>query len=201
MRSPRGRRRAATVSYYDDNAAEFASRTLSIDLGHLRAPLLKELAPASRILDLGCGVGRDARAFLAAGHSVTAVDASREMVRIATENTGQPAQQMRFDEMEFEEEYDGVWACASLLHAPKDEMPDILARVARSLRACGVAQLSVKYGDGEEYRDGRWFSDYTVAGLHAVLDAVATLTPAKYWVTQDQRRTDTQWVHALARRT
>ncbi|MEO2006681.1 MAG: class I SAM-dependent methyltransferase, partial [Candidatus Poribacteria bacterium] len=121
------------------------------------------------------------------------------MVRIATEVMGRPALQMRFDELPFVEEFDGVWAYASLLHAPKAEMPAVLARVARSLRPGGVLQLSVKYGEGEGWRDGRWFNDYTVASIHATVAAVPDLTPVRYWVGQDARRPDTQWVHAVAR--
>ena len=140
---------AKTIADYDGNSAAFQARTLGIDMTHLHAPFLRELPPGSHVLDLGCGVGRDARAFLAEGHTVTAVDASSEMVRIATEVTGRPALHMRFDELPFVEEFDGVWACASLLHVPKAEMPAVLARVARSLRLGGVLQLSVKYGESE----------------------------------------------------
>jgi len=169
-------------------------------MARLHAPFPRELDPGARILDIGCGVGRDARAFLAAGHDVTAVDASHEMARIATDVTGQPALRMRFDEMEFLDEFDGVGACASLLHVPKDDMSDILARVVRSLRVGGVLQLSVKYGETEGYRDGRWFTDYTVRGLYAALNAEPMLAPTRYWVGQDRRRPATRWVHALARR-
>ena len=140
---------AKTIADYDGNSAAFQARTLGIDMTHLHAPFLRELPPGSHVLDLGCGVGRDARAFLAEGHTVTAVDASSEMVRIATEVTGRPALHMRFDELPFVKEFDGVWACASLLHVPKAEMPAVLARVARSLRLGGVLQLSVKYGESE----------------------------------------------------
>ncbi|MEO2006682.1 MAG: hypothetical protein ABGY41_21605 [Candidatus Poribacteria bacterium] len=58
---------AKTIAHYDDNSAAFQARTLDIDMTHLRAPFLRELPPGSHVLDLGCGVGRDARAFLAAG--------------------------------------------------------------------------------------------------------------------------------------
>ena len=201
MAPPTQDENAATVAYYDDNSAAFAARTLNIPMGHVQASFLRELAPGSRILDLGCGAGRDSRAFLAAGYSVTAVDASSEIVRIASEVTGQDALQMRFEELEFVEEFDGVWAAASLLHVRREDMPGILARVVRSLRRGGVLQLSVVYGQGEEFRRGRWFYDYTVATLHAVLDPVPTLNPARHWVRQDRRRPDSQWLNAFARRT
>ena len=200
MSGPNSSNMEATVAYYDRNSQAFCDRTLGIDMSHLHKDFLRSLAPGAHILDLGCGVGRDTKAFLDAGYTVTALDASAEMVRIASEVTRQPATQMRFEGMKFVEEFDGVWACASLLHVARAELPAVLDRVARSMRAGGVLHISVKHGEHEEFRDGRWFCDYTVGSLHDVLCCISGMLPVRYWVTTDARRKHTRWVHGEARR-
>ena len=109
-----------TVGYYDLNAERFEADTGELDLSELYARFIKRMEPRGRVLDVGCGVGRDALAFAKRGYSVVAFDGSAEMVRLARERIAGLAEvlQMRFDEMPWREEFDGVWACASLLHVP-----------------------------------------------------------------------------------
>src|SRR6516225_8744251 len=89
------------------------ANTLPVDMSDLYAPFLREIPPGGRILDAGCGSGRDSRAFTRLGYEVVSIDASRQMVLAASKLTGQAAILKRFDEIEFEAEFDGIWACAS----------------------------------------------------------------------------------------
>jgi len=116
----------------------------------------------ARILDAGCGSGRDAKRFLEMGYEVTAFDASGELCALASRHVGRPVLRMRFDEVRFEDEFDGVWACASLLHVPRREMDGALARLSRSLKPGGVFYASFRYREGEViHEDGRHFADCT----------------------------------------
>lgn len=171
-----------TSDYYDSHAGEFAARTASLEMGSLQQRFLSRLPAGARILDAGCGSGRDARAFLDAGYKVCAADGSRGMCTQA-ESLGVRACCLQFGEVCGPDLYDGIWACASLLHVPKAELPEVLRRFHWALRPGGILYMSVKRGSGEERRLGRFFADYTLeearqaveeGGLFSVLEAFET---------------------------
>lgn len=86
----------------------------------------------SLILDFGCGSGRDTRYFLDRGYRVEAVDGSEKLCEIAHRNTGIEVRHMLFSELDVENVYDGIWACASILHVPRALLPDILEMISVS---------------------------------------------------------------------
>jgi hypothetical protein len=95
--------------------------------------------------------------------------------------------------------FDGIWACASLLHMPRVELPEVLRRFVRALRPNGTLYASFKYGSGERRVGGRRFTDMTEAELEPLLRSVG-FSSTKYWITDDARpgRTSEQWLNALA---
>lgn len=192
----------ATLAYYDRHADRYAADTVGADMSCLYAPFLDLLPAGGRILDAGCGSGRDALAFHRSGYQVTAFDGSVEMARVARKGTGLPVAVLTFDMVEYGPEFDGVWACASLLHVPRGGVPDVLSRLVRALKPGGVLYVSFKDGESQGERGGRWFTDYTADGLRAELSAVAGLEDVRVWVTADVRpgRGLETWVNALARR-
>ena len=107
-----------TIKYYEEHAEEFAANTINADMEEIRRRFLAYLPERARILDFGCGTGRDTRAFLELAYEVTALDGSESMCRIASDFTGTPVRCMNF--LDYTpadgEYYDGIWACASLLH-------------------------------------------------------------------------------------
>lgn len=95
-----------------------AGDTGALNMSALHDRFLRHVPPGCRILDAGCGVGRDALAFAGPGYAVVAFDASAEMVRLTRERVAGQAEvlHMRFEDVAWREEFDGIWACASLLH-------------------------------------------------------------------------------------
>lgn len=140
---------------------------------HLHA-FLERLTPGSRVLELGCGSGRDAEAMLRAGFIVDATDGVPEMAEKAEARLEQPVRVMRFDELDAVEAYDAVWANASLLHVPRSALAGVLERVFRALRPGGFHFASFKAG-GQEGRDrlGRYFNYLAASELEALYEASA----------------------------
>ncbi|MBO5354270.1 MAG: class I SAM-dependent methyltransferase [Lachnospiraceae bacterium] len=151
----------STINYYNNNAKEFCEGTLQVDMSLCRNMFLKYMRPNGYILDAGCGSGRDSKVFQELGYEVTGFDASEEICRFATEYLGQEVQCRRFEDVTEENCYDGIWASASLLHVSKKDMPDVLARLKRALKADGILYASFKYGETEKMRGERSFSDFT----------------------------------------
>src|ERR1700710_1289192 len=108
-----------SISYYDRNAALFFADTAHADLSATHARFLAHVPPGGTILDAGCGAGRDALAFRTAGYAVTAIDGSAKMVELACAHSGLPVQHKRFEDIDWQDAFDGIWSCASLLHVPR----------------------------------------------------------------------------------
>src|SRR5262249_11904589 len=155
------------------------------------------VSPGGAILDAGCGAGRDARAFRERGYRVVAMDASAEMARLAAEYAGVEALVGRFQDLDFDAEFDGVWACASLLHVRRSETGAVLARLARALKSDGALYASFKLGESEGERGGRRFTDWTEAALAGEVSHQPELEIARMWRTKDLRpeHEDEVWVN------
>ncbi len=190
---------SANMQFYERHAADFVQDTVDLDLEALHNRFLSQLpSKSARILDAGCGSGRDSAAFRASGFRVTAIDASPAMVR-AARHLGVRATRMELQELPYREEFDGIWACASLLHVPHSQIRSVLRRLRRALRPGGVIFVTLKEGRGERLaEDGRFFAYY---GLHEFADL---LREVGGWTMLDNRRTrddrGRQWLNFLAQR-
>ncbi|WP_380179977.1 class I SAM-dependent methyltransferase [Kalamiella sp. sgz302252] len=204
-------------AYYRQHAQRFYDDTVNVDMAALYQPFIGCLPPGARILDAGCGSGRDVKAFSKMGFAVDAFDASPELVALARRLTGKPVEQMRFDEINAAARYDGIWCCASLLHVPEAGLPDVMAKLAKALKPGGVWYLSFKYGSGEREKEGRRFTDMDEAGLRRIVDKLngsfkqnsvtgesgnrlaANIEIKKTWQTGDLRsgRSDERWLNAI----
>ena len=187
-----------SLQYYEDNAEQFAQNTLDVDMSELHERFLAHLAPSSRILDAGCGAGRDAAIFLKLGYQVEAFDASPKLVKIAKEVSGIYVHLSTFLNYTSELPYAGIWACASLLHVPPRNLPATLKHLGELLEPNGVMYVSFKYGEDETIRNGRHFTNCTEERLAAFLEGTG-LRIKESWISADQRpeREDEQWLNAL----
>ena len=191
-----------TLDFYDQNAGEFAVGTLAADMADTRSRFAACLPPEGIVLDFGCGSGRDAKAFLDAGFRVEAVDGSEELCALASSYIGIPVKHMLFNELDACERYDGIWACASILHLPRQELVDVTKKIERALKQGGVLYASFKYGDYEGMRNGRYFSDFTEEKLKTFLEETTSMQLVDMWISNDVRtdRKERQWINILARR-
>ena len=208
----------STLDYYNRNSDQFAADTLEVKFTSIQDRFLSYLEPGAMILDFGCGAGRDSLYFASKGYRVEAVDGSCEMVRIASETSGVPVRQMLFAELDERDRYDGIFACASILHVPFAELPDIFARMNRAVKPGGVIYVSFKYGAFEGERSGRYFTDLNEERLEEVLRMAEEFTSVKdsdvesgdafhlriveRWVSGDARpgRESEKWFNAILRR-
>lgn len=189
----------SNIEYYNMHADDFFEGSVDADMSEWRNRFIKYLPDGGRVLDAGCGSGRDSKAFIMQGYSVVAIDASREMCLRASELLGQEVWQMRFDEMSFDDEFDGVWACASLLHVPISEMADVLKKIKHGLRPEGIFYASFKYGEGETVKDVRSFTNYTLESVCELLKG-AGFRVLECDISYDVRpgREEEKWVNVIA---
>ena len=191
-----------TLTYYRHNAREFVAGTVDVDMSAHHRRFLELLPQQASILDLGCGSGRDSRFFAELGHRVTAVDGAPELCRMAQKLTGFPVRCLLFEDLDYTDAFDGVWACASLLHVEKGKMQDVLGMVARSMKSGGILYVSYKYGPGHHTENGRYYSDNTVADIPVLFPESGDLQCINWWITQDERpeRSSEKWINILCRK-
>ena len=151
-----------TLDFYNTNSEIYIETTISIDMSNLYSEFLNSIPKGGDILDLGCGSGRDSKAFLQRGYKVTAVDGSMELARSASKVIGQEVLVSKFEELSLVDKYDGIWACASILHVDRRNIVDVIKNVSSNLKRNGIFYMSFKYGK-DEYIDekGRYFNCYT----------------------------------------
>ncbi len=192
----------STLNYYNTNAKSFISSTLAVDFSQTQDKFLCLLPPTASILDFGCGSGRDTKYFLDAGMQVDATDGSEELCRLASEYTGIPVRQMLFENLDAKAQYDGIWACSSILHLPKDVLKDVIMKMIVALKEHGIIYTSFKYGTFEGERNGRFFTDFTEETFREFVSDVDEIKIEESWITGDVRpgRGDERWLNLILRK-
>ncbi|MEE3488330.1 MAG: class I SAM-dependent methyltransferase [Bulleidia sp.] len=199
-----------TLDYYNTHAEYFCSNTLHADMHETQTAFLGAVLHAFpdaekkdiHLLDFGCGSGRDALFFHTLGYAVNACDGSAELVKSAREYTGLEVQQMLFTELNEIKKYQGIWACASILHCSHEELIEVLKRIHDALVPHGILYTSFKYGSDEGMRNGRYFIDCNEKKLDAILKETPGFTVLKQWQTGDVRpgRGNEKWLNVLLQR-
>lgn len=191
-----------TITYYNQNADSFIEGTQNADMSAQYDFFLKYLSSGGKILDLGCGSGRDTAYFLSLGYEVTAIDGSEELCKRVKANYGIDAQCIRFEDIAFVAKFDAIWASASLLHVPKADISYIMNKVSAALKPDGILYASFKYGSNERISNGRFFNDYTENDIDTLFTSGNHLVLQEYWITEDVRpgRLGEHWLNIVAKK-
>ncbi len=181
-----------TLDFYQTNAKDFFSQTINVDMQNVYQPFLENLPKGKQaILDVGCGSGRDSVFFANQGFDVTAIDGSQNLIDLAKETDNRVNWQcMTFEEIDaqnWQNHFTGIWACASLLHVPFDDLPKILNDLLSCLRPTGILYASFKYGNGERKKEGRFFCDMNEHGWQLIGEQLDSAKALKLWQTVDNR--------------
>lgn len=192
-----------SIRYYDQNAQDFYDRTIQADVQDLYERFLKHLPQQGRILDAGCGGGRDSRFFLSKGYEVVAFDGSLEMVKRASMLLGKEVLHLFFQDIAFSNEFTAVWANASLLHVPYEDLRGVMERFHKALLPSGILFASFKYGTSRRETKDRLFFDMDESTIRPYLEGMFEIVDM--WKSADTRSQvapspDKSWLNFIARR-
>lgn len=191
---------SSTVDYYDVNADKFIDATLLVDMSKHYKLFLANVSESGMILDAGCGPGRDAKFFLESGYDVIAFDASQEMASYASQYTGSSVVHADFASFDYGvSRFNGIWASASLLHLSREDLSVVLREMTNALKPNGAFYLSFKFGEHEFEKDGRLFTNQTIASLKALMYEVHSWTSDEVYTSYDLRpgRASEEWVNGV----
>lgn len=188
-----------TINYYNLNAKKFIENTQNADMHLTQDKFLQLLPESASILDFGCGSGRDTKYFLEKGYQVVATDGSAELCRLASSFTGIKVKEMLFQELDEIGVYDGIWACSSILHLPKQELLPVIQKMCIALKDNGMIYTSFKYSNFEGERNGRYFTDFTEDTFREFIKVIPELMIEDQWITLDVRpgRGEEKWLNLI----
>ena len=188
-----------TNQFYETHAKDYFDSTVNVDTSRLYERFLKYVPVGCRILDFGCGSGRDSKAFVDMGYQVSAIDGAENLCKLAREYAGIDVKCVDFWSFCSDQKYDAVWACASLLHIPSPQLPTVINILKNALVDNGLMYISFKSGNFEGERDGRYYTDMTSDRFSNLL--VNGLVIVEEWYSEDvmKDRTNT-WYNVILRK-
>lgn len=188
-----------TLKYYNDNSENFKMKwdNYLFDIPNTFASYLKS---GDNVLDLGCGTGRDSLYFKDKGLNVTCVDGAINMCKIASEALNIEVENKTYFDLDYKDMFEGVFACASLLHLKNDDLKIVLKKIYDSLRYNGIMYSSFKYGNDERYEDGRYFNDMTLDKFNRLMnESGSNFEIVKAWNTA-QYGSDREFLNIILRK-
>ncbi|MCK9191016.1 MAG: class I SAM-dependent methyltransferase [Sphaerochaetaceae bacterium] len=190
------------IDYYNDNSDVFIKSTVDCKMDEVYEPFLKNLNEGDRILDAGCGSGRDSLQFKKLGFNVEAFDISEKMVEAATDLTGIAVRRQSFLDIEYKEEFDAVWACASLLHVNRKMLPEAFKKLHEALKKDGIMYCSFKLREQDYIKDGRSFTCFNEIDLNRFIKKLGIFEILQIYVTHDSRvdRKNELWINTILKK-
>ena len=189
-----------TLDYYNKNSEEYFNSTLNVDMTNTYKAFLKLLPKGGKILDLGCGSGRDSMNFMKLGYEVIAVDGAKKLAKKASVLLGNEVIVSTFEELELKEKFHGIWACASLLHIKREDLKIVLNNLYNNLDDKGVFYMSFKYGEKEYVDDkNRYFNCFTDESIISFINENTKYNILGLYITEDKlgRVNEVKWVNLI----
>lgn len=192
-----------TLNYYNENAKEYFEITKTLKTSDIYTAFLNSVKSGGKILDLGCGSGRDSLYFKNAGYDVTAVDGSVKLAKEAEKLINQDVIVSKFEDLELNQKFDGIWACASLLHVKRENIEEVLRKLSNNLKEGAVFYLSFKCGDNEYVDErGRYFNCYREESFIEMIKKIKEYGIKNIYITGDSLggRDNLTWLNVLLQR-
>ncbi|WP_300244762.1 class I SAM-dependent methyltransferase [Pseudomonas sp.] len=188
-----------TIDFYEKSFEIYDTKTFNLDLSVQWNIFASKVKPRGKILDVGCGTGRDIKHFQSLGFLVDGLEPSKNMATLANARTHAHIFNIPIEAIDLKEHYDGVWACASLVHVKKDLFPKTIEAIIKSLKYGGYLYISLKEGNGQaRLEDGRLFSYFTKEEIFKTVDLLPNASIVKFWSSTDSAgREDVTWLNTI----
>lgn len=164
---------SSNVNFYNENALSYYNESQLFNMNKICDDFLKiaDLPSGAKILDAGCGSGRDSLYFIDKGYKVLSIDASEKLIEICKDKHNLNAEVQDLTKLTYYKEFDAVWCCATLLHLPEIEFDMALGNLSDSLKEDGTLYFSIKKITNHFMTDSRNRTFYNVGidTMHSIL--------------------------------
>ena len=185
-----------TKQYYSTNYKEYISSTQSVNMTEHYSRFLPYLSHGAKILDVGFGSGRDMLYFASKGFNVFGVDNVSEFVDNAKAK-GLKVELGDFHNLSYDELFDGIWACASLLHS--NDLPLAFNNLYKALKNGGYVYLSMKYGNHSSIDNGRFYQYIDEQKLKELCKN-SNFSIVEIYSSEDLLKRNNGWINALLKK-
>lgn len=194
--------RDKTRNYYEKTSNKYFKETVNNSMVSTLEKFIQFIPDDGKILDLGCGSGRDSKYLMNRGFQVVALDYSANIAELASKYLGKDVIKKEIENIDYQNEFDGIWACASLLHLSPRQLEMALQKIMDALRSGGILYTSFKEGGGITIDEkGRYFNNQTVNSLTSLLKSFPKNEIVEIWLDRSVLRSRKQtWVSALIRK-
>lgn len=191
-----------TNKFYDTHAEQFINGTIDIDMSTVYERVEKQIKVGGKILDVGFGSGRDSLYFMHRGYNVVSIDNSEEIVNRGQIILHSEVLEVDVRDIAYSEEFDAVWACATMVHLNDQEFMDVLKRLVDALKPEGIIYISARYGDFEGDVQGRYMNYVDEKQIERTLSTVTNVDVVDQWIDDDLRDEfdDLQWFNIILRK-
>jgi SAM-dependent methyltransferase len=190
-----------TIAHYEQNAESFREGTRDHDVSQNVDALLRHIRASAplKILDVGCGPGRDLRTFKALGHEPVGLDGCEQFVAMARTDTGCEVWLQDFLALDLPEaQFDGVFANAALFHIPHQGLPQALRQLHQTLKPGGVLLSSNPRGDDQAGWTGdRYAAYYRLETWCALMQAAGFVEIEHYYRPPGLPRDQQPWLASV----
>ena len=199
-----GKTSLITLAHYNEHAESFWKGTREHDVSQNRDALLQHISGTApfRILDFGCGPGRDLKIFRDLGHEAIGLEGAERFVELARDYSGCVVWQQDFVKLDLPPEFfDGIFANASLFHVPSQELPRVLRELRAALKPAGVLFGSNPRGDNEEgWNGGRYGCYYNLETWRSLVTAAGFGEITHYYRPPGVPREQQPWLASVWRK-
>lgn len=191
-----------TIEYFNEKAEKCFQDAFTITERTNQDTFLSFLKEGDRILDFGCGSGRDTAYFREKGFLVDPTDGSSEMCRLASEYLGTQVTCMEFNELDADAVYDGIYASASIMHLEYDRLLEVFPKMIRAMKPGAILYANFKYGDQDGYLGKRYYTYMTEERFAAMLEGFPELETVRTGIFGNEHpgQPDFRWLYAYLRK-
>lgn len=188
-----------SINYYNNHSLEFINNTLDADMSKMYQ-IFESYVPKGHILDLGCGSGRDSFYF-SYKYKVTSVDGSKKMIDYCNSVLSNKVVHSTFEGYETDDRYDGIWACASLLHVGREQLSGIIDKYIGLLSDQGIFYMSFKHREDDFATEKRHFTCFTKPSLEHFINQFQSVEIQDIIVDEDVRdHTNDTWISVILKK-
>lgn len=184
------------MNYYNKYAKEYINNTKDVNMKEYYDIFESYLKLQDKILDAGFGSGRDSLYFVNKGYEVISIDPIKEFCDNGKDIGLDKVYQLSVEDINCVNEFDAIWACASLLHLKSNQLVDVFNKCYKALKEKGVMYVSFKYGDFEGIIDDRYFTYLTEKSFTKIINQTYFKID-KLWLTEDKLNRDIKWLNAM----
>lgn len=185
------------IEFYNNNAKWYEQNISNVNITPQLELFLDKIPRGGKILDAGCGTGRDTLEMLKRGYAVSAFDGSTELAKIASDYAGIDVIVDTFENVKLPNDYyDGIWCMASLLHVHRNNMVDVMNKLYNSLRHGGHMYCSYKSRNDDFEKGGRQFTCYNIETINDVVNKTNFIIECG-WENTDERDS---WLNVILKK-